>query len=82
VLAISGSPEVQKQAAQIYARDKVPARSSAAAIPRRPARQDSHRLFLRGLSQSRHSYLMAELSSGTIAANLKSWDSPWPAETR
>jgi predicted O-linked N-acetylglucosamine transferase (SPINDLY family)/glycosyltransferase involved in cell wall biosynthesis len=62
VLAISGSPEVQKQAAQIYARDKVPARSSAAAIPRRP-RRDRIRIgyFSADFHNHATSYLMAEL---------------------
>jgi predicted O-linked N-acetylglucosamine transferase (SPINDLY family) len=62
MLAISGSPAVQRQAAEIYARDKVPARSSAAAIPRRP-RRDRIRIgyFSADFHNHATSYLMAEL---------------------
>ncbi len=62
MLAISGSPAVQRQAAEIYARDKVPARSSAAAIPRRP-RRDRIRIgyFSADFHNHATSYLIAEL---------------------
>jgi predicted O-linked N-acetylglucosamine transferase (SPINDLY family) len=62
MLALTGSPAAQKQAAQIYMRDAFPARSSAAAIPRRPKR-DRIRLGYFSADYYNHamSYLMAEL---------------------
>jgi predicted O-linked N-acetylglucosamine transferase (SPINDLY family)/glycosyltransferase involved in cell wall biosynthesis len=61
-LSISDSPAIQRQAAEIYARDKVPARSSAAAIPRRP-RRDRIRIgyFSADFHNHATSYLIAEL---------------------
>ena len=62
MLAISGSPAIQRQAAEIYVRDKVPARSSAAAILRRP-RRDRIRIgyFSADFHNHATSYLIAEL---------------------
>jgi predicted O-linked N-acetylglucosamine transferase (SPINDLY family)/regulator of sirC expression with transglutaminase-like and TPR domain len=62
MLALTGSPAAQKQAAQIYMRDAFPARSSAAAIPRRPKR-DRVRIGYFSADYYNHamSYLMAEL---------------------
>jgi predicted O-linked N-acetylglucosamine transferase (SPINDLY family)/glycosyltransferase involved in cell wall biosynthesis len=62
VLAVSGSPELQRKAAEIYVRDKVPSRSSCAAIPRRPKR-DRIRIGYFSADYYNHatSYLMAEL---------------------
>ena len=62
MLAISGSPAVQRQAAEILTRDKYPARSSAAAIPRRP-RRDRIRIgyFSADFHNHATSYLIAEL---------------------
>ena len=62
MLAISGSPAIQRQAAEIYVRDKVPARSSAAAIPRLP-RRDRIRIgyFSADFHNHATSYLIAEL---------------------
>jgi len=61
VLAISNSPAVQMQAAQIYARDRFPARS-AAAVPRRPKR-DRIRIgyFSADFRYHATSFLIAEL---------------------
>ena len=62
MLAISGSPAIQRQAAEIYVRDKVPARPSAAAIPRLP-RRDRIRIgyFSADFHNHATSYLIAEL---------------------
>jgi len=62
VLAVSGSPEMQRKAAEIYVRDKVPPRSSCSAIPRRPKR-DRIRIGYYSADYFNHatSYLMAEL---------------------
>jgi len=62
MLAISGSPAVQRQASEIYVRDKVPERPTAAAIPRRP-RRDRIRIgyFSADFHNHATSYLIAEL---------------------
>jgi predicted O-linked N-acetylglucosamine transferase (SPINDLY family) len=62
ILAISSSPAVQKQAAEIYVRDKFPARSTTAAIPRRP-KHDRIRIGYFSADYYNHatSYLMADL---------------------
>jgi predicted O-linked N-acetylglucosamine transferase (SPINDLY family) len=62
MLAISGSPAVQKQAAEIYVRDKHPESSTAAAIPRRP-RHNRIRIGYFSADYYKHamSFLMAEL---------------------
>jgi len=61
-LAFSGSPAIQRQAAEIYVRDKAPARATAAAIPRRPGR-DRIRIgyFSTDYYNNATSYLMAEI---------------------
>ena len=62
MLAISSSPAVHRQAAQIYSRYKYPERSTAAAIPRRPKR-DRIRIGYFSADYYNHatSYLIAEL---------------------
>ncbi|MGP8260357.1 MAG: tetratricopeptide repeat protein [Acidobacteriaceae bacterium] len=62
VLAVSGSPELQRKAAEIYVRDKAPSSSFAAAISRRPKR-DRIRIgyFSADFYNHATSYLMAEL---------------------
>jgi predicted O-linked N-acetylglucosamine transferase (SPINDLY family) len=62
MLAISASPAIQRQAAEIYARDKAPARFSAAAISGGPKR-DRIRIGYFSADFYKHvtSYLIAEL---------------------
>jgi len=62
MLAISASPAIQRQAAEIYARDKAPARSIATVTSRRPKR-DRIRIGYFSADFYKHvtSYLMAEL---------------------
>ena len=62
MLAVSGSAALQRKAAEIYVRGKHPARSTAAAIPRRP-RRDRIRIGYFSADYYNHatSYLMAEL---------------------
>jgi predicted O-linked N-acetylglucosamine transferase (SPINDLY family) len=62
VLSISGSPGMQRKAAEIYVRDKVPSRSSIGAIARWPKR-DKIRIgyFSADFYNHATSYLMAEL---------------------
>jgi predicted O-linked N-acetylglucosamine transferase (SPINDLY family)/glycosyltransferase involved in cell wall biosynthesis len=62
ILAISSSPAVQMQAAEIHVRDKVPQRSTAGSIPRRP-RRDRIRIGYFSADYYNHAttYLMAEL---------------------
>jgi len=61
-LAFSDSPAIQRQAAEIYVRDKAPARATAASIPRRP-RRDRIRVgyFSTDYYNNATSYLMAEI---------------------
>ena len=62
ILAISNSPALQQQAAQIYVRNNVPERSSAGSIPRR-SRRDRIRIGYFSADYYNHAttYLMAEL---------------------
>ena len=62
ILAISSSPAVQRQAAEIHVRDKVPERSTVESIPRRP-RRDRIRIGYFSADYYNHAttYLMAEL---------------------
>jgi predicted O-linked N-acetylglucosamine transferase (SPINDLY family) len=62
ILAISSSPAVQRQAAEIHVLDKVPERSTAESIPRRP-RRDRIRIGYFSADYYNHAttYLMAEL---------------------
>jgi len=62
ILAVSDSPAVQRRAAEIYARDKYPACSPIAEIPRRP-RRDRIRIGYFSADYYNHatSYLIAEL---------------------
>jgi len=62
MLAISASPAIQRQAAEIYVRDKAPERLNAADIPHRP-RRDRIRIGYFSADYYKHvtSYLIAEL---------------------
>ena len=62
VLAVSGSPDLQRKCAEIYVRDKTPHRFSSAAIARRP-KSDKIRIGYYSADFYNHatSYLMAEL---------------------